>query len=128
VNIGNRLIRPLLSWAFLSALVIIGVTTFVYLDIIAYARDTVGPMMGRGPSVSEEVNRITGLLSLAESCIGGLLVLAAIMLFWSIVTRHVPEVILNATDPRAIRLSLVIIPFAFAIAYALVRYAWYFFW
>src|SRR5688500_6161961 len=118
----------LLRWSFLSAFMLIITILTIYLSIVAYVKITLDPVRARGISVSEEVSQISGMLSLADSCIGGLLVLAAIMLFWSIVTRHVPEAGRNSNYPRAIELSLLIIPFAFAIAYALIRYAWYYLW
>ena len=45
-------------WAFLSALLFVTAILSMYLAIVAYARSTVGLMMGRGPSVSEEVELI----------------------------------------------------------------------
>ncbi len=115
----------LLRWSFISALVLAGVTLLIYLGAVLYAQNRVGSLMGRGPSVSEEVNLIAGTLSLPNSCIVGLLILAAIALFWFVRLRRISEPKHASNLQVAMRASLIILPLAFSIAYALIRYVWF---
>lgn len=117
----------LLRWVFISTLVLINFIVLTYAGVVIYARLTVGSMMGRGPSVSEEVDLIVAILSLWNSCFIGLIMLAATVLYWLIGLHRVPELTHNSNHNRIMKTSLIIIPLTFSIAYMIIRYIWFYY-
>lgn len=114
--------NPLLRWTTLSAFLLTTVAGLIYWAAIVYAQSTVGPMMGRGPSVSEEVDRIAGALSLWGAFLVGLLALAATVAYWVIHVRGTDGGAENKGNSRVIKASLVLVPLALAVACMLVSY------
>jgi heme/copper-type cytochrome/quinol oxidase subunit 2 len=108
--------------AFLSALALTSVAALFYFGVVLYAREVVGPNMGRGPSVSEEVSRIMHRLLIVEAYVLGALAILLTAMIWWVRTARAPELLHKGSYRKALQISLLAIPLTLAITLSLFGY------
>ena len=111
------LLKLLLRWVFISMLALGNAIVLAILVVVVYTRVSVGAMMGRGISVSELAGAYISLIATSGGV--GLLVLAAISLYWAIGLRWIPVLRNHAGEHSMMKLSLVVIPLWFFLIFLL---------
>lgn len=111
--------KQLLRWILVSGLVLANTIAMAFIIVALYARISVGPMMGRGPSVSEVIERFGPMVMISGMI--GLAALIATALYWAIGLIGIPGFRSQEEYETKMKLSLVIIPLWFFVLFFFVK-------